>query len=126
MGYVTYEITLTLPGGKPASGAKIVATDLNAFLLSSKIHEGTTNKDGYFKWDTMATGLNNDTYRFRVQKDHEGILYIAEWTDRVNPSLLKYIRIKPSRIFVVNEIEAFGSFCEIQIFNSFIRDRISM
>ena len=108
MGYVTYEITLTLPGGKPASGAMIVATDLNAFLSSSKIHEGTTNKDGYFKWDTMATGLNNDTYRFRAQKDHEGILYIAEWTDRVNPSHQKYskeIEMRTQFFEELNKIE---------------------
>ena len=105
MGYVTYEITLTLPGGKPASGAKILATDLNAFLSSSKIHEGTTNKDGYFKWDTMATGLNNDTYRFRAQKDHEGILYIAEWTERVNPSHQKYSKEIEMRTQFFDEIE---------------------
>lgn len=86
MGYVSYEITLTLPGGKPASGAKIVATNLNAILPSSKVLHGNTNKDGYFKWDTLATGFNNDTYNFIAQKEHEGILYIAEWNDRVSPS----------------------------------------
>ena len=86
MGYVSYEITLTLPGGKPTSGAKIVATNINAILPSSKTLHGNTNKDGYFKWDTLATGFNNDTYNFIAQKEHEGILYIAEWTDRVSPS----------------------------------------
>ena len=86
MGYVTYEITLTLPGGKPASGAKIVATNLNAILPSSKVLHGNANKEGYFKWDTFATGFNSDTYNFKAQKEQDSILYTAEWTDRVNPS----------------------------------------
>ena len=68
MGYVSYEITLTLPGGKPTSGAKIVATNLNAIFPSSKVLHGNTNKDEYFKWDTLATGFDNDTYNFIAQK----------------------------------------------------------
>ena len=86
MGYVSYEITLRLPGGKTASGTEIIAVNKNAILPSSKTLVGTTNKDGYYKWDTLATGFNNDTYHFTARKEFEGILYYAEWTDRVSPS----------------------------------------
>lgn len=86
MGYVSYEITLIFPDGKPASGAEIIATNENAILPSSRTLYGTTNKDGYYRWQTLATGFNNDTYNFNAKKESEGILYVAYWTDRVSPS----------------------------------------
>ena len=105
MGYVYYEIILTLPGGKTASEAKIVATNLNAILPSSKALHGNTNKDGYFKWDTLATGLNKETYHFKAQKKQKGILYNAEWIDKVNPTQWKYSKDIETRTQLFEELK---------------------
>ena len=107
MGYVSYEITLYLPDGTPASGAEIVATNENAIFYSSKKRYGTTSKEGYYKWPTLATGFNNDTYNFKARKDVDGILYVAYWTDRVSPSDGPYSKEITMRTRFFDEIKKF-------------------
>jgi hypothetical protein len=107
LGFVSYEITLFLPNGKPASGAEIIAFNKNAIAPSSKTFYGATNNNGYYKWAALATGYYKDTYDFKAQKELEGILYIAHWTDRLDSTKGPYIQEITMRTEFFEELKKF-------------------
>lgn len=88
MGYVKYAVKLYLEGNKTVAGAQIIANNRNAWTASTKKYNGTTGPDGVCVWDNLGTGYNNDNYDFEAfYADDEGIEYVAQWSDRLNPSV---------------------------------------
>lgn len=87
MGYVRYEVRLTLQNGDPASGSQISAENESAWLGQSKYFEGTTGHDGIYVWDSMATGINNDHYTFYARYSNWESEFIARWRERLRPSI---------------------------------------
>lgn len=92
MGYVKYEIKLFLPNESAAKGAEIIAKNRNALVNSSRVLKGTTNKEGIYVWESLSTGFNSDTYDFNVKIEIEGVLYVAQWSDRLNPKIKSYMK----------------------------------
>jgi len=108
MGYVKYVVKLYLEGNKTIAGAQITANNRNAWITSTKKYYGTTGPDGVCVWDNLGTGYNNDTYDFKAYyADDEGFEYVAQWSDRLNPTIIfnKEITLRKKYLDELYEIQ---------------------
>lgn len=84
MGTTRYTILVTLPDGKPASGASITGTNTNAWSSGAKSWSGTTMQDGTHTWENIDTGLNGNKYDFYCRYlDSNGLEWVGEASDRI-------------------------------------------
>ncbi len=103
MGTAKYCVTVTLPGGKLAEGAQIIAHNRNSWGDSAKYWEGIT-KDGVYCWDHIDTGLNGDKYDFSVRyADESGVEWRAGFSDRIFSISEKTIVLR--QMFLDEEME---------------------
>lgn len=81
--HVVFEMKLS--DGRPAAGARIVATNRDAWSAKARHSEGTAGPDGRVSWPSLDTGTKGDMYDFEAHvTDTEGVAWRGTSTHRIS------------------------------------------
>jgi hypothetical protein len=77
-------VTVNLPDGTPAIGARILGVNHDAWSKAHREWMGTTGNDGKHSWANLDTGTLGDHYTFTANHvDPKGGRWLGEISERI-------------------------------------------
>lgn len=82
------KVQVKMPDGSPASGARILRINHDAWSKDHKAWRGTAGADGAYSWADLDTGTLGDRYTFQANVDDgQGGRWLGEVSERIRKDM---------------------------------------